>query len=176
MTTVRDTNTEINSCEVEMSNFSVDELLNTCKGLLPPAKEAGACLQLICDSLKEQVPHYDWVGFYFAVPEQRLLVLGPFSGAPTEHTQIPYGRGICGQSAATERAFVVPDVSAESNYLSCSLQTRAEYVEPIILNGVYVGQIDIDSHTKDPFTEKDAFLLTGVASMVAPLVNQVFSP
>ncbi len=154
----------------------VDLLLTECKALFPPANEPGACLQRICDLLRDRIAHYDWVGLYFAVPDERLLVLGPFSGAPTEHTQIPYGRGICGQSAETERSFVVPDVGAEPNYLSCSVQTKAEYVEPIVLSGVYLGQIDIDSHTRDPFTGDDGMLLSQLARLIAPLLPQVFSP
>ncbi|MFP4509059.1 MAG: GAF domain-containing protein [Spirochaetota bacterium] len=159
-----------------MPDFDSDKLIRACRSLLPPANEAGAALQLVCDLLRDTVAHYDWVGLYFAVPEQRLLVLGPFSGAPTQHTQIPYGRGICGQSAETEKTFVIPDVNAEDNYLSCSVLTRAEYVEPIILDGSYIGQIDIDSHTPDPFSDADGRLLSGVATLIGPLVPQVFSP
>src|SRR5208337_3246542 len=77
-------------------------------------------LKTVCRLLKENVPHYNWVGFYI-VDEKRTneLVLGPFEGEPTEHTRIPFGRGICGQAAQLERTFLVQDISKEKNYLSC---------------------------------------------------------
>lgn len=136
-------------------------------------EDAGGALSRICELLRNRVPHYDWVGYYLAVPEERLLVLGPFAGAPTEHIRIPYGVGICGQAASVGRTFVVPDVTAESNYLSCSLLTRAEVVFPIYREGALVGELDIDSHSRDPFTDEDLRLLDAVAEATAPLVDRL---
>ena len=135
--------------------------------------DAGTALQRICDYLRAEVDHYDWVGYYLAVPEQRLLVLGPFSGAPTEHLRIPYGTGICGQAAERDAAFVVPDVTAQSNYLACSLATKAEMVLPVHHNGEFVGELDIDSHTRDPFTAADDELLQAVCVLTAPLAASI---
>ena len=137
--------------------------------------DGGGSLQRICDYLRDQVVHYDWVGYYIAVPEDRILALGPFSGKPTEHLKIPYGRGICGQAAVTQDTFVVPDVMAETNYLSCSIETRAEIVLPVTWDGTFVGELDIDSHTVDPFTEEDTVLLTEICRLTAPLVGSILS-
>jgi len=40
-------------------------------------------LQNICDALKQNVPHYDWVGFYFKNGNKKELKLAQFSGEPT---------------------------------------------------------------------------------------------
>ena len=59
-------------------------------------------LSAICSLLHNEVEHFDWVGFYLAdkdTPNQ--LILGPFVGEPTEHTVIPFGKGICGQVAVS---------------------------------------------------------------------------
>ena len=135
--------------------------------------DPGGALQRICMLLHSRVDHYDWVGYYLAVPSERLLVLGPFEGAPTEHLRIPYGSGICGQAAVRGETFVVPDVSAETNYLACSVRTRAEIVVPIFHDGRFAGELDIDSHTRDPFSEFDDQLLEAVARITAALVVQV---
>ncbi|MEO0124460.1 MAG: GAF domain-containing protein, partial [candidate division WOR-3 bacterium] len=79
----------------------------------------------ICELLKENVPYYNWVGFYIADNAKKELYLGPFVGEPTEHTKIPFGRGICGQAAARKETFVVQDVSKETNYLSCSVKVKS---------------------------------------------------
>ncbi len=138
-------------------------------------KDAGGALQRIGDYLRQEIAHYDWVGFYLADPADRLLLLGPFSGAPTEHLKIPYGRGICGQAANSTKSFVVPDVSAETNYLSCSPATRAEIVVPIWCEGEFVGELDIDSLTTDPFTSDDEVLLSEVAAICAPHVSSILA-
>ena len=127
-------------------------------------------LQAVCELLREQVDHYDWVGFYVTRPGTRELELGPFSGDPTEHVLIPFGRGICGQAAERESTVVVQDVGAESNYLSCSVNVRSEIVVPVIVDGKVQGEMDIDSHALSPFTGEDEKLLQAVCELVAPLL------
>ncbi len=126
-------------------------------------------LQELSALLKDAVPHYDWVGFYLVDPAaDRELVLGPYAGAPTDHTRIPFGRGICGQAAATEQTFIVQDVSREGNYLSCSPDVQSEIVVPIMRDGKVIGELDIDSHALAPFTPEDrAFLERVCADLTA---------
>ncbi|MGA1820054.1 MAG: GAF domain-containing protein [Thermoplasmatota archaeon] len=125
-------------------------------------------LHRICVLLRDEVEHYDWVGFYLVDKEKdRELVLGPFSGEPTEHTHIAFGQGICGQAAETGRLFLVQDVTKETNYLSCSPEVRSEIVLPIHRDGELVGELDIDSHQLDPFTEADTILLEEICRIVA---------
>ena len=133
-------------------------------------EDVGGALQRICALLRRCVDHYDWVGFYLAVPEDRMLVLGPFEGAPTEHLQIPYGRGICGQAAERGEPVTVPDVRDAGNYLACSVETRAEIVLPVFLEGRFLAELDIDSHTVDPFGPSDTRLLTEVVTIATPLL------
>ncbi|MGC6478837.1 MAG: GAF domain-containing protein [Flavobacteriaceae bacterium] len=124
-------------------------------------------LQAICELLQKEVAHYDWVGFYFADARQRKLFLKAFAGKPTDHTEIPFGKGICGQVAESNQNFVVPDVQAQDNYISCSIDVKSEIVIPIFVDGENIGQIDIDSNTLDPFRTEDEQLLEHVCALVA---------
>ena len=117
--------------------------------------------------LDKEVSYYNWTGFYFMNDEKQQLEIGPYVGAYTDHTVIPYGRGICGQVAVSGKTFEVPDVHAQDNYLACSLATKSEIVVPIYKGGNLIGQIDIDSHELDPFTQEDHDLLEAVANFVA---------
>ena len=128
------------------------------------------CLQSICELLKSQVPYYDWVGFYFRNGQKEELLLGPYVGAPTDHTIIPFGKGICGQVALSNENFVVPDVKAQDNYIACSISVKSEIVIPIFVNGENIGQIDIDSETIDPFTKEDETFLEYVCKGVASFI------
>lgn len=128
-------------------------------------------LQAICDYLKEYVDEFDWVGFYLTdKSEERMLVLGPFAGAPTEHVRIGFGQGICGQAADTKKTFIIQDVSKESNYLSCSIDVQSEIVVPVMRNGEILGELDIDSHKKAPFTDEHRKLLEEVAQIASGII------
>ena len=126
-------------------------------------------LQQICDWLRQEIPYYNWVGFYFANHENKTLHLGPYAGEATDHTVIPFGKGICGQVAESNQNFVVPDVQAQDNYIACSFTVKSEIVVPLFVNGNNIGQIDIDSHVLDPFTAADERFLEWVNEEVAIL-------
>lgn len=126
-------------------------------------------LYSICNYLKQAIDYYDWVGFYFKNGDKNELKLVQFAGKPTEHIIIPFGKGICGQVALSNENYVVQDVSEQDNYISCGFEVKSEIVIPIFYNNKNIGQIDIDSHTKNPFTEKDTKLLEFVCQEVAKL-------
>ena len=127
-------------------------------------------LKAICEFLKEEVAHYDWVGFYFRNGDKEELKLGPYAGAPTDHTIIPFGKGICGQVAVSNKNFVVPNVQAQDNYIACSISVKSEIVIPLFKNGVNIGQIDIDSNTPDPFKKEDELFLEWLNQQISEIV------
>lgn len=127
-------------------------------------------LQQICQFLADEVEVFDWVGFYLVDPDaDRELVLGPYVGEATDHTRIPFGKGICGQAAETNETFVVQDVSKEDNYLACSIEVKAEIVAPVKKNGEFIAELDIDSHTRDSMTGDHRELVEDICEQVAPL-------
>jgi GAF domain-containing protein len=126
-------------------------------------------LQAVCDYLKQTISYYDWVGFYFKNGHKKELKLFQYSGEPTEHVIIPFGKGICGQAAISNENFVVQNVSEQDNYISCGWKVKSEIVIPIIIEGNNIGQIDIDSHTKNPFTDSDIDLLEFICKEIAKL-------
>ncbi len=125
----------------------------------------------ICELLEKNIPYYDWVGFYFKNGDKNELKLRAFAGEPTDHDIIPFGKGICGQVAVSNQNFVVPDVKAQDNYIACSIYVKAEIVIPLFVNGENVGQIDIDSHTADPFSREDELFLEFVNEEVAKILG-----
>ena len=138
--------------------------------LIENSKEVNQTLTSICDALKSKIPHYDWVGFYFKNDKKRELILGPYAGKPTDHSTIPFGKGICGQVAVSNKNFVVPDVQAQNNYIACSLEVKSEIVIPIFVKGENIGQIDVDSNTLNPFSKADETFLEFICAKVATLL------
>ncbi len=123
----------------------------------------------ICKLLNQHLENYNWVGFYFANHTTKMLHLGPYVGPETDHTAIPFGKGICGQVAVSNQNFVVPDVQAQDNYIACSISVKSEIVVPIFANDINIGQIDIDSNTLNAFSNEDEIFLEYVCQQVAKL-------
>ncbi len=118
--------------------------------------------------LNSSVPSYSWVGIY--VVEGKDLVLDAWAGpAPTEHTRIPIGKGVCGFAAKAGRTEIVSDVSKDPRYLQCFLSTKSEIVVPILSQGSVVGEVDIDGEQLDAFSSLDREFLEAVARKVSPL-------
>ncbi|WP_026450491.1 GAF domain-containing protein [Aequorivita capsosiphonis] len=127
-------------------------------------------LKEVCELLQSSVGYYDWVGFYFAKEAEKTLHLKAFAGEPTDHVVIPFGKGICGQVAVSNKNFIVSDVTAQDNYIACSITVKSEIVIPLFKNGKNIGQIDIDSHLEDPFSEEDERFLEWVNEEVAVIL------
>lgn len=128
--------------------------------------EFNDALYKICELLDKKIDYYNWTGFYLTNGNNKLKV-GPYIGEKTEHVEIDFGQGICGQAASKEKTFLISDVSKESNYLSCSPKTKSELVVPLFYkNGKIAGEIDIDSHEIDPFDEKDINLLEDICQLI----------
>lgn len=148
---------------IEQLKNKVDDIISS-----PNSKEEK--LQQLCDYLASEISYYDWVGFYFKNGDKEELKLAQYNGEPTDHTIIPFGKGICGQVAVSNENFVVQDVSEQDNYISCGWKVKSEIVIPIFVDGENIGQIDIDSHSVNPFTKDDEVLLEYVCEKVSHIL------
>ncbi len=109
---------------------------------------------------------YNWSGIYRL--EGDTLILDEYVGAITDHTRIAVGVGVCGTAVAEGKNQVIADVRELSNYLACSLETRAELVV-LIFSPTHeiLGQIDIDGHTVGAFDASDEAMLESMAKTLA---------
>ena len=132
------------------------------------ATSADSFMRQIVKFLHDRMLKYNWVGFYMleAGAQPPTLVLGPFEGAVTSHTHIPLNQGICGAAVSGGKTLVVDDVSQDSRYLACSLETQSEIVVPVFAHGKVVGELDIDSHSRAAFGNEDRELLEYCASLL----------
>ncbi len=136
-----------------------------------PSLQVG--LDWICNEIQQNIPNYDWVGFYFHHPKKKELHLKAFAGKPTDHNVIPFGKGICGQVAVSNQNFVVDDVSQQDNYISCSIDVKSEIVIPLFVKAKNMGQIDVDSYTPCAFDQKDVGFLEAVNNLVSAFLLRI---
>jgi len=148
---------------------NIPALLKSVDVVISSLKTRDRVLQKIVELLSSRVDHYNWVGFYIVDESGNNLILGPYVGAATDHVKIAFGKGICGQVAVSEMSRIIQDVSLEDNYLSCSSKVQSEVVIPIMKDGKFVAELDIDSHAKSPFTHQDTELLEAVCEKLAVL-------
>jgi GAF domain-containing protein len=139
---------------------------------LAAAEEAGesrdALLREAVERIDRAEDRFNWVGIYLLEGDE--LVLHNYIGRPTEHTRIPVGVGVCGAAVAQNRDIKVDDVSAEENYLACSIETKSELVVLIrSQDGTVHGQIDLDSDQIAGFTSDDEAGLREIANWLAML-------
>ena len=146
----------------------LEEVRAEIQALAKSSSGAQAMMRSMVKLLHDKMLKYNWVGFYLLEPgaQPPILVLGAFEGAMTPHTRIPLNQGICGAAASSGQTVVVDDVSRDSRYLACSLETKSEIVVPVFAHGKVVGELDIDSHFPAAFTPEDQEFVQYCATLV----------
>jgi len=142
------------------------QIVRALDGLMAAGAPLEQILRRAVEELHASNPRFHWTGIYELFPD-RVLRLGPFIGAPTDHVFIAVGQGVCGLAVAEERNINVPDVSKAPNYLACSAATRSELVVLIRKGKTIYGQIDIDSHELDAFDPPSVAQVEQVAECLA---------
>lgn len=102
--------------------------------------------------LFNNLPDVNWVGFYML--SEGDLILGPFQGKPARR-RIAIGEGVCGYTAEKKEAVIVPNVSVFEGHIVCDCISQSEITIPLIVNGVFIGLLDIDSPVLSKFDEDD---------------------
>ena len=114
--------------------------------------------------LWESLEEINWAGFYLREGER--LILGPFQGKPA-CIVIPWGRGVCGTSAAEDTTQLVPDVHSFPGHIACDSASNSEIVVPLHdSNGNITGVMDIDSPEFNRFSEADRIGLEDFARIL----------
>ena len=140
------------SWTIEAKKAAYELLLLQQKGLLEAESNWLANLAnssaLLNETLKETV----FAGYYLFDGEE--LILGPFQGR-VSCTRIKLGKGVCGESAATQQTLIVPNVKEHANYISCDGAAMSEIVVPMVKAGELVGVLDTDAGVFDMYDEVD---------------------
>lgn len=117
-------------------------------------------------SVLNQMENINWCGFYLAMDNK--LYLGPFQGE-VACTVIPFGKGVCGDSAKSKKTIIVSNVLEYPGHIACSSISRSEIVVPIMKDDKVLGVIDIDAPVFNRFNEKDKEVLEEVAKLISEI-------
>lgn len=119
-------------------------------------------------AIKQSFNTISWIGFYFA--KDNALYLGPFQGK-TACNYIPFGKGVCGDTAVKRNTIVVPDVDQYPGHIACDSDSRSEIVIPLIQNNLLYGVLDIDSSYLNNFDGTDKVYLENLCTTLLRFVN-----
>jgi len=145
-----------------------DKIVAALRGAFSREVSRSDLLSMAAERMQAAGPPYTSVYLYMLRGGE--LVLEAYAGRETEHERIPVGKGVCGTAVATGRDQNVGDVRAIENYIACNLFTRSELVVLIRRGTFILGQIDVDSDVKDPFTPAEEIEVKKVADALAVLL------
>lgn len=104
-----------------------------------------------------------WAGFYLF--KNNELILGPFQGK-IACTNIPLGKGVCGQSAAQKQTIIVGNVHEFAGHIACDSASNSELVIPIIKNDRLYGVLDLDSTSFSRFNLTDQIIFEKIVDIL----------
>lgn len=113
-------------------------------------------------------PNTSWCGFYLSNEIKDTLYLGPYQGG-LACTTIPFGKGVCGNSALKKTTELVHNVHLYPGHIACSSKTNSEIVVPIIKDNLVYGVIDLDSEDFNNYCLEDQKILEEVACIISKL-------
>ena len=141
------------------------EVIPQIQSLIDDEPDLIANLANTASVLKLAFGYISWVGFYLMRDGE--LVLGPFQGKPA-CVRISLGKGVCGTSALSMKAVIVPDVNQFPGHIACDPDSQSEIVIPIVAGGKTLGVLDVDSASLNSFDETDRRELERVVSILLP--------
>ncbi len=143
------------------------DLLSALDGLTADEADPIANMANAAALIWEYLPDLNWAGFYRNVGGE--LVLGPFQGKAA-CIRIPFGQGVCGTAAATRESQLVEDVHAFPGHIACDAASASELVVPIVVEGVLIGVLDLDSPTSARFTDADRAGCEALMALLGPRI------
>ena len=134
-------------------------------------------LEEILNSLQKLVA-FDNGSVFLVDPEQldlKSIYTVGYAKEVEDKMQLKFGQGLVGHVASTGEALIVPDVSADSRYISADAATKSEIVVPIQLNGRLIGIINLESHEGSAYNDQSLSLVTAFASQAAISIERATS-
>lgn len=128
------------------------DLIGAARGIVAGEADMIANMANLAALAWEMLPDLNWAGFYRVIDGG--LVLGPFQGRPA-CIRIALGQGVCGVAAATGETQCVANVHAFPGHIACDAVTAAELVAPVLVAGVAVAVLDLDSPVAGRFAAAD---------------------
>ena len=139
------------------SLYTIDDLPQNLQALIANERNFISLLANTSALINQSLSDINWVGFYL-LTSSNLLTLGPFQGK-IACSEIPVGKGVCGQAVAQNRILRIDNVHQFAGHIACDHASNSEIVLPFYYQEQIIGVLDIDSPTFSRFSEQDQYIL-----------------
>ena len=139
------------------------ELLNFVKIQVDDEKEPLALMSNISAFIMSSTRDLNWAGFYLLKDGE--LVLGPFQGLPA-CTRLTLDKGVCAKAFNDKKITKVDDVHEFADHIACDSASESELVVPLFRDGKVYGVLDLDSPSKNRFTDLEVDTFDKLARLI----------
>lgn len=117
---------------------------------------------------------YSWVGIY-DVGEKEIKIISWAGRTEPAFPSFPKDKGLNGRAIMKRQTIIVNDTDKDEDYLLTFTNTKSEIVALVFGPGgkEIVGSIDVESETKDAFSNEDAMFLEDCAKQISALWGEM---
>lgn len=144
-------------------NARMAELLNFVKIQVEDEKDKLALMSNISAFIMSSTRNLNWAGFYLLKDGE--LVLGPFQGLPA-CTRLSLDKGVCAKAFNDRQITKVDDVHEFADHIACDSASESELVIPLFRDGKVYGVLDLDSPSKNRFTDLEIETFDKLARLI----------
>jgi PAS domain S-box-containing protein len=132
-------------------------------GIAAAHDEAAIC-DAVVRGLHDEALGYNFLGLFLLDPATGERVLKSSIGwsSVPENYRVPPGAGISARAIADGKLHYTPDVTRDASYIA-SLASGSEVDVPLVVDGVTLGVLVVESSEPDAFAEYDFEILTAAA-------------
>ena len=123
-----------------------------------------AALQLVMDVFVERLG-YELPSIYLG--DRDLVRLGAQRGYETPYATIAAGSGVIGRVMRTGDIAFLPSISGDPDYLSAQTAANAEICAPLLVDGEFLGILNIESTAERRLDRTDLNLVASIADRLA---------
>ncbi len=143
--------------------------------LVSDTEDAHEALRLILDEVMRVLPATS-ASIALVNPDTRRLQIEVVRGLPEDSRglELPLGRGVTGWVALHGKPLVIGNVHEDVRYFKLKDTIRSEMAVPMLLDGLVVGVVNVDSEKPAAFGEQELKILTLVTSEATKVVGRLW--
>jgi signal transduction histidine kinase len=109
-------------------------------------------------------------------PDTQRLQIEVVRGLPesSHGLELPLGQGVTGWVALHGRPLVVADVRTDARYFNLKDSIRSEMAVPMLVEGLVIGVVNVDSEREAAFGETELKILTLLTSEATKVVSRLW--
>ncbi|HVU38899.1 MAG TPA: GAF domain-containing protein [Opitutales bacterium] len=143
--------------------------------LVSDTEDAHEALRLILDEIMRALPATS-ASIALVNPDTRRLQIEVARGLPDDSSalELPLGRGVTGWVALHGKPLVIANVHEDVRYFKLKETIKSEMAVPMLLDGLVVGVVNVDSEQPAAFGDRELKILTLLTNEATKVVGRLW--